>query len=239
MLRLRGLRPDVEAPLWQQLDTGYFLRHDADEIAWHARTLYYRPESPEPVIRARINPTGDGIQVMAYVADQPDLFARTCGFFARLGMSIAEAKVHTTRHGYALDSYVLLIPGETQAYRDIIGLVEHDLAECLKTQQPLQAPPPVRLSRQVKAFPIIPEVHIRPDERGNQYIMSIAAADRPGLLYAMARILSGHGIFIRSAKIATLGERVEDTFLISGAELAKMVTLVHLEQELLHALQVS
>jgi [protein-PII] uridylyltransferase len=239
LLRLRGLRPDIEAPLWHQLDTGYFLRHDSDEIAWHARTLYYRPDSPEPVVRARINPTGDGIQVMVYVADQDELFARICGFFARHGMSIVEAKVHTTRHGYALDSFVLLIPGEeTQAYRDIIGLVEHDLIERLKTQPPLEAPPPVRLSRQVKHFPIVPEVQIRPDERGNQYIMSIAAADRPGLLYAVARILSRHGIFIRSAKIATLGERVEDTFLISGSELGKMVTLVHLEQELLEALQV-
>jgi len=154
-------------------------------------------------------------------------------------MSIVEAKVHTTRHGFALDSFVLLIPGdEPQAYRDIIGLVEHDLAGRLKTQPPLEAPPPVRLSRQVKHFPVAPEVQIRPDERGNQYIMSIAAADRPGLLYAVARILSRHGIFIRSAKIATLGERVEDTFLVSGSELGKMVTLVHLEQELLDALQI-
>ena len=238
ILRLRGLRPGVEITLWEQLDTSYFLRHDADEIAWHTRALYYRPENPEPVVRARINPAGDGIQVMIYVADQPELFARICGFFARLGMSIVEAKVHTTRHNYALDSFVLLLPGETAAYRDIIGLVEHDLAEVLQSHQPLQAPPPVRLSRQVKHFPIVPEVQIRPDERGNQYIMSVAAADRPGLLYAVARILSTHGIFIRSAKIATLGERAEDTFLISGSELGKMVRLVHIEQELLDALQI-
>ena len=79
---------------------------------------------------------------------------------------------------------------------------------------------------------------IRPDERGNQHVMSITAADRPGLLYAVARILSQHGIFIRSAKIATLGERVEDTFLISGQELGKMATLVQLEQELLQALHI-
>ncbi|HZV54097.1 MAG TPA: [protein-PII] uridylyltransferase [Rhodocyclaceae bacterium] len=238
LLRLRGLRPDVEQALWQQLDTSYFLRHDADEIAWHTHALYYRADSLEPVVRARINPFGDGVQVMIYVADQPELFARICGFFARLGYSIAEAKVHTTRHGYALDSFVLLDPGEHLAYRDIIALVEHDLAERLRTRPPLEAPPLVRLSRQVKHFPITPEVNIRPDERGNQHVMSIAAADRPGLLYAVARILSQHGIFIRSAKIATLGERVEDTFLISGEELGKMVTLVHLEQELLDALQV-
>ncbi|HTY02588.1 MAG TPA: [protein-PII] uridylyltransferase [Rhodocyclaceae bacterium] len=238
LLRFRGLRPDVEQPLWEHLDTSYFLRHDADEIVWHTRNLYYRPDSPDPVVRARINPFGDGLQVMVYIADQPQLFARICGFFARLGYSIVEAKVHTSRHGYALDSFVLLDPVERLGYRDVLSMVEHDLAEHLTTKPPLEAPPSARLSRQVRSFPITPEVDIRPDERGNHSIMSIVAADRPGLLYAIARILSLHGIGIRSAKIATLGERAEDTFLISGDELGKMVTLVKLEQELLQALQV-
>jgi [protein-PII] uridylyltransferase len=230
--------PDVELALWGHLDTSYFLRHDADEIVWHTRNLYYRPDSPDPVVRARLNPFGDGLQVMVYIADQPQLFARICGFFARLGYSIVEAKVHTSRHGYALDSFVLLDPIERLGYRDVLGLVEHDLIEHLKTKPPLEAPPTARLSRLARNFPITPEVDIRPDERGSQYVMSIVAADRPGLLYATARILSLHGIVIRSAKIATLGERVEDTFLISGEELGKMAKLVHLEQELLQALQI-
>ena len=38
---------------------------------------------------------GDGLQVMVYVPDQPRLFARLCGFFARLGYSIVDAKIHT------------------------------------------------------------------------------------------------------------------------------------------------
>jgi len=238
LLRLRGLRPGIETSFWQHLDTGYFLRHDAEEIAWHTRTLYHRPEATEPVVRARLNPAGEGVQVMVYVADQPDLFARICGFFARLGYSIVEAKVHTCRHGYALDSFVLLDPGEHLSYRDMLALVEHDLGDRLRRQSPLEPPPSGRLSRQVKHFPIIPEVSIRADERGNQHIMSISAADRPGLLYAIARILSEHGIEVRSAKIATLGERVEDTFLISGRELSQVATLVNLEQQLLQALQV-
>jgi [protein-PII] uridylyltransferase len=238
LLQLRGLRPGVEQDLWKHLDTGYFLRHDADEIAWHTRHIYHRVETSEPVVRARVNSAGEGVQVMIYVADQTELFARICGFFASLGYSIAEAKIHTTAHGYALDSFALLDPGEHVAYRDVVALIEHELANRLRLQPPLEAPPPVRLSRQVKHFPIIPEVSIRRDERGNQHVMSIVAADRPGLLYGVARVLSRHGIFIRSAKIATLGERAEDTFLISGTELGKMVTLVHLEQELLEVLKV-
>ncbi|HEX8962356.1 MAG TPA: [protein-PII] uridylyltransferase [Rhodocyclaceae bacterium] len=237
LLRMRGLRPDVENALWAQLDTVYFMRHDADEITWHTRNLYYRPDSTEPVVKARLNPFGEGLQVMVYVPDQKLLFARLCGFFSRLGYSIVDAKIHTTRHGEALDSFVLLDPGGHLPYRDMIGLIEHDLVEQLKTQPPLAPPPPSRLPRQVKHFPFAPEVSIRADERGQHYVMSLTAADRTGLLYAIARVLGEHGVILHTAKIATLGERVEDTFLISGAELAQTATLVRLEQELLQVLQ--
>jgi [protein-PII] uridylyltransferase len=238
ILRYHGLRPDVELELWNRLDTGYFMRHAAEEIAWHTRTLYHRPAGEEPVVRARLNPMGEGLQVMAYVKDQPLLFARLCGFFARLGYSIVDAKIHTTRHGYALDSFVVFAFDATQAYRDMIGLIEHDITEQLRRQPPLPAGVGGRLSRLVRHFPVTPEVDIRADERGSQYVMSISAADRPGLLYAIARVLGEHGIALHTAKIATLGERVEDVFLVSGKELAQTATLVRLEQDLLTVLQI-
>lgn len=237
LLRYHGLAPDVEKPLWKYLDTAYFMRHDAEEIAWHTRMLYYRPQPDEPVVRVRTTTVGEGMQVMVYVPDQPDLFARLCGYFTRLGYSIYDAKIHTTLHQYALDSFVLFDPLDQLPYRDMIALIEHDLVDLLKNPPPLEAPPRGRLSRQVKNFPFQPQVEIRADERGNRYLMSITAADRPGLLFEVARTLSQHGIAVQTAKIATLGERVEDSFLIAGEELAKTSTLVRLEQELLEALQ--
>ncbi|NTV10981.1 MAG: [protein-PII] uridylyltransferase, partial [Zoogloea sp.] len=110
LLRYHGLRPGTEDRLWDELDTVYFMRHDAEEIAWHTRMLYYRPDTTEPVVKVRLNPISEGLQVMVYMPDQRDLFVRLCGFFSRLGFSIADAKIHTTRHGYALDSFVLLDP---------------------------------------------------------------------------------------------------------------------------------
>ena len=238
LLRYHGLEADVEKPLWKHLDTAYFLRHDAEEISWHTRMLYYRPAAAEPVVRARTNPIGEGLQVMVYTPDQPALFARLCGYFARLGYSIFDAKIHTTRHGYALDSFVLFDPQDHLPYRDMIALIEHDLAELLKNPPPLEAPVRGRLSRQVRNFPVQPQVEIRADERGSRYLMSITASDRPGLLFAVAHTLSRHGIAVQTAKIVTLGERAEDSFLITGEELAQTSTLVRLEQDLLEALQV-
>ena len=236
-LRLRGLRPGVETPLWEQLDTAYFMRHDSEEIAWHAQTLYHRTDSAAPVVRARLNPAGAGLQVMVYVHDQPALFARICGFFARLGYSIVAARIHTCRHGYALDSFVLLDPENQLPYRDMLSLIEHDLADNLNRLPPLAPPPQGRLSRQARHVALTPEVSIRTDESGKQHILSLTAADRPGLLYAIALVLARHGVSLSSARIMTLGERVEDTFLISGAALGKTATLVHLEEELLEILR--
>jgi [protein-PII] uridylyltransferase len=60
LLRYHGLAVDVEKPFWQHLDTAYFMRHDAEEIAWHTRKLYYRPASTDPVVQTRTNPIGEG-----------------------------------------------------------------------------------------------------------------------------------------------------------------------------------
>lgn len=237
-LRLRGLRPGSEQPLWQEFDTAYFLRHDSDEIAWHTLTLYRQTAPATSVVRARMNPAGTGLQVMIYTRDQPELFARICGLFARLGFTIVEAKIHTTRHGYALDSFALLDPEHQMPYRDMLSLIEHALSEELTRLPPLQPPPRARLSRRARHMPLTPEVSIRGDEGGRHHVLSVAAVDRPGLLYEIARVLARHGIAVHGAKIMTLGERVEDTFLISGAELGKTATLVQLERELLEVLQI-
>lgn len=238
LLRRHGLRPGIEENFWKELDTVYFMRHDADEIAWHTRTLYHCPDSADPIVRARPNQAGEGLHVMVYVQDQPVLFARLCGFFSRMGYSIVDAKIHTTRHGYALDSFILLDSGLATPYRDMIGLIEHDLTDCLKRQADLEPPVQGRLSRQLRNFPIVPEVLVHPDEKGQYHVMTVIAADRPGLLYAIALNLAGYAITIHTAKIATLGERVEDTFLISGERLAQSATRIQMEQDLLQILQV-
>ena len=38
--------------------------------------------------------------------DRETLFARICGYFERSGFNIVEAKIHTPRDGYALDTFM-------------------------------------------------------------------------------------------------------------------------------------
>src|SRR5574343_286236 len=238
LLRFFALSATVHERLWKQLDTVYFLRHSAEEIAWHTRSLHYRIYNNQPVVRARPYQEGEGLQVMVYTQDQPDLFARIVGFFARAGYSIVDAKIHTTAHGYALDSFVVLDVEDRENNRDMLAYIEHELEDRLIHQLPPDVPSRGRVSRQVKHLPIKPEVIIRGDEKGAHFILSLVAADRPGLLYSVANILAAHGANLQTAKITTLGERAEDVFLISGGDLRDSQHRIRLETELMERLKI-
>ena len=237
-LRYFALGDSVQTQFWKQLDDVYFLRHTDEEIAWHTRSLYYRTHENKPVVRARPNPEGEGIQVLAYAPDQPDLFIKLCGFFSSIGYSIMDAKIHTTKHGYALDSFNLLDASERDMDRETCAMIEFDLLEVLLGNIKPVTPSMGRISRQVRSFPITPEVLLEPDESGNQYVLSIRAADRTGLLYAIADTLRQHGVSLHTARISTLGERVEDTFLISGRALSQSRDRVLLENDLLEQIKI-
>jgi [protein-PII] uridylyltransferase len=239
-LALHSALPGTEEPLWKTLEVSYFARHDATDIAWHARSLWRHVQTLVPVVSARPSSAGDGLQVLVYCPDRPDLFARICGYFDSAGFSILDARIHTTRTGYALDTFQVvatqaMVPDRPGGYRDLISLVETQAAQALESNGPLPEPRNGRVSRRVRSFPVTPRVALAPDERGQRWLLTVSASDRTGLLYAIARVLARNGINLQLAKITTLGERVEDTFLVDGPELQRSKAQLRIESELLDA----
>ena len=237
-LRLYGLPDNAHQAFWNELDVVYFLRNDASDIAWQTRAFYDKINSDKPEVKCRTAPIGEGLQVAVYIKDQPDLFARICSYFDAKGFSILDAKIHTTKQHVALDTFLISAPTFSNNYRDIMSLVEHELTQLLIKQSEL--PPPVkgRLSRLSRTFPIAPTVELIPDDRGQFYLLSLSANDRNGLLYSIAKILAKYKINLHTAKIMTLGERVEDVFLIDGAVLQNAKMQIQLETDLLEALTI-
>jgi [protein-PII] uridylyltransferase len=240
ILALHSALPGTETPLWKTLDLSYFARHDPNELAWHARSLWRHIETAVPVVRARPSPLGEGLQVLLFSPDRADLFARICGYFDGAGFSIQDAKIHTTNAGFALDTFQVVNPAYEDdgpaGYRDLISLVEHQAALACGSEGPLPTPRASRVSRRVKSFPVVPRVSLRPDERAQRWLLSISASDRSGLLYAVARVLAQYRINLQLAKVSTLGERVEDTFLVDGAALQNNRLQIQVETELLDAI---
>jgi [protein-PII] uridylyltransferase len=240
LLALHSALPGTEQPLWKTVDLSYFARHDAAELAWHARSLWRHLATNTPVVRARLSSVGEGLQVLVFAPDRADLFARICGYFDTAGFSIQDARIHTTRNGYALDTFQVVsatqIFDSPSEYRDLMSLVETQATLALASDGPLPEPGRSRVSRRVRSFPVVPRVTLRPDERAQRWLLSVSASDRTGLLYAIARVLARHGINLQLAKVSTLGERVEDTFLVDGAELQQSRAQLRIETELLDAI---
>jgi [protein-PII] uridylyltransferase len=198
LLRLYALSEHVQDRFWAQLDTTYFPapRPAGDRVA-DAQPVLPAGDA-KPVVKARLAPIGEGTAGADLYAGPEGLFARICGYFGRSGFNIVEAKIHTTRKRYALDTFLVMGHGGGVHYRDLITLIELGLAEELEASPPLAAPRTTRISRRVRYYPISPSVDIRPDERGAYHVLSIVGADRAGLLYAMARVLADHHIHLHS-----------------------------------------
>ena len=236
LVNMHSLPFEAHKPLWDTLDVGYFMRHDAVDIAWHTRQLSRLVGSPNAIVRARRSPAGEGLQVLVYTPDQSDLFARICGYFDQRGFSILDARIHTAKNGHALDTFQVVTSASPDEYREITSMLENGLAKVITDAGPLPNPSRGRVSRRVKSFPIAPRVTLTPDEKGQRWLLNVSASDRVGLLYCLARVLARHHLNVQLAKIATLGERVEDTFLIDGPELQHNKKQIEIETELLEAL---
>ncbi len=258
-LALYAMPHEAQKALWSTLDVSYFMRHDANDIAWHARQLSRHVDAQSAtkliahnedstlargindiqtlaVVRSRLSPVGEGIQVLVYTPDQSDLFARICGFFDSHGFSILDARVHTANNGFALDTFQVVSNALEEHHRELMHMIEVELPRTLAKLGDLPPPAKSRVSRRVKSFPIAPRVSLAPDEKAQRWLLSVSCSDRSGLLYQIARVLAKHGINLQLAKVMTLGERVEDNFLIDGAELQHNKKQIEIETELLEAL---
>ncbi|WP_414683833.1 [protein-PII] uridylyltransferase [Methylophilus sp.] len=219
-----NLKEDSVKPLWQAFGESYFNRFDSDEIAWQSRLLIPHQQTESAIVRARLSPKGDGIQVMIYSRDQKEIFARICHFFDSMQYNIVQARIYTTTHGYALDNFIVLEP-ETQqiSYNGLLKHIEQGLTEQLSGSTAIPTPIRGRVSRQVKHMPLTTQIFIRPasthhDHQQQFQQLDVIANDRPGLLACMALVLLNNDVALHNAKINTLGDRVEDSFLISTSD---------------------
>lgn len=214
-----GLNPESYLPLWKNAGADYFLRFESDEIAWQSRLLTPHVFTENPIVRARLSPNGDGIQTMIYTRNQDDLFARICNFFDRMAYNIVQAKIYTTNHGYALNNFIVLDQsGKSVSYSGLLKFIETELIQKISSSAPLESPLQGRMSRQVKYMCIQPQVKIVAESQGINHTLEIVAGDRPGLLAKVANIFLQQKVDLHNAKINTLGNRAEDSFLISAKQ---------------------
>lgn len=220
---------------WQELNVVYFMRHTPEEIAWHTQTLAQHVRTTEPIVEVKQSERMGGILILLYLPDRKDLFLRSVAALGKSGLSVIDARVHTTQHGWALDTFLVTDRYERDDPTALEARIRKDLLTLLTSDRPLPTAPKGKLSRRSKNFPTRTMVTTVPDESGRAWILNVICTDRPGLLYSISEVLAHYGINLQTARIATLGERAEDVFLIDSPALADDETLLKLEADLVEA----
>ncbi len=203
---------------WDRLDNDYFLRFAAEEIAWHAKhILRSRGEQPT-VVATRDFPDRGSTGVMVYTRDRKYLFAAITSTLDRMALDIVDARIYTSRDGYALDTFLVSdLNGEPVSdpsrRRDIRAALRETLLE-----DPLSLHSGGRrVSRQHKAFPVATEVSFATDLGRDRTVVELITKDRPGLLSQVAQAFAECELVLQNARVNTYGERAEDAFFVTDA----------------------
>jgi len=206
--------PAAVAALWATLDDDYFLSARPDEIAWHTRAILGTPAAELPLVLVRQG--RGGTEVFTYTEDQEYLFAAATALLDRLGLNIVNARIITASDGMTLDSYVVLTEsGEPLSDPRREAEIRARLGAALQSPRDIVRPAKRLPRRQLRHFRTPTRVEFLPDHANQRTIMEVTTSDRPGLLARIGSVLASLGVRLQSAKIATLGERAEDTFFVT------------------------
>jgi len=241
LLKSRQVQDQLVNAIWGEFSDEYFLRHKADEIAWHTQLIADHGTSDEPLIAVRQEGPRGGTEIFIYTLDTHRLFAQTTSLLEQLGLTVVDARIITSRSGHTLDSYVVLdgsgAPIEA-SYRleEIREWLRRGLGE------PNQAPQPVarRAPRHLQYFPLPTRVEFSTDINAERTVVELLAADRPGLLSSIGQAFSNCGVRVQNAKIGTFGNRAEDVFYITdeaNLPITDSERLEALRSELLRAIE--
>jgi [protein-PII] uridylyltransferase len=141
----------------------------------------------------------------------------------RLQLPVVEARISNTRSGVAIDLFRVLDPKRDPSARSEseTALRAQLMAELAK--EPLQAKPVQRMTpRTHQSFPVPLRLEFHP--AGGLTELALRCADRPGLLARIAQALRESGVRVHAARIATFGERAEDSFILSDVDNSALTT---------------
>ncbi|MEX2489919.1 MAG: [protein-PII] uridylyltransferase [Pseudomonadales bacterium] len=211
--------------IWNNVDEDYFLRESVSAIVWHTQAIHeHNPEDgPLILMRDYISRGGEegATEIFIHTTKMETLFVATVTALDQLALDIVDARIASSDNDLVFDTFVVLESdgqpvGERPSRQ---SQIETTLRKYLEKAAPFEPPKRRRTPRTLKQFKIKTEVTISNDVPNHKTILEVVTADRPGLLAMIANIFVELDIVLQSAKITTLGERVEDVFYIADRNL--------------------
>ncbi|MFK7890754.1 MAG: [protein-PII] uridylyltransferase [Granulosicoccus sp.] len=202
--------------LWKKLGADYFKQYQAVEIARHTETLLSHEPDTSPLVALSFAANRGATELLIYTPDNEALFALISTVLERLQLNVLSATITTTVAGYALDTFNVLTNDNLPVDDSMqVRMVKETLVRELEAPRDIPALGAQRPSRRLKYFSVPTQIQFAEHESGLTEVR-ISAADRPGLLSDIGQLFLSARTNVHAARIATLGERIDDVFVLSN-----------------------
>lgn len=221
-LSRKGISEQQALKLWGDMGEDYFLRENFTDIAWHTQAILERKDDkPLVLIKTTSNKELEGAtQIFVYSKNQKNVFVAVASALSQLNLNIQDAKIYSSKSGNTIDTFFVTdengapLGDNAKQRRDLQRALEAELSLVDNYREVIGR----RTPRRLKYFASPTRTSMHTDELRNCSVLEVISPDRPGLLACIGRIFINADIQLLNAKIATLGERVEDIFFITTAE---------------------
>lgn len=209
--------------LWQTSGDDYFLRENAEDIVWHTKAILTQKNPEKPLVLIDDKTLKGNHKLTQIFIRSPlnhNIFAAATSALDQLQLNIQDARIYGTVSGFAMDTFYVLdennypIDHKPKTIKKIISSITKELKLINDYSDIIKR----RIPRQLKYFNAPTRTSISNDLSHEHTILEVFSPDRPGLLALLARIFAEANIELVTAKITTLGERVEDVFFITDLE---------------------
>ena len=172
-------------------------------------------------------------RIVVSTNDRRGLFADMAATLAAAGADVVGARLATGDDGMALEVFEIQNgAGEPYGQREPrrLSILARALERAVTKGARTTAMEPVRVSARRAVFDVRPVVRIDSGMGTSAVVIEVSGPDRPGLLADLARTFSENDYSVRSAHIASFGERAVDAFYVTEADGQKPQNKVRLEK---------
>ena len=236
----KGITKSQIQNVWARADDEYFLRESSTNIVWHTEGIANFDDDGPLILIQDISESTDNegaTQVFIYTTNADYLFANCTAAFEKLNLNICGARIFTSSNNHCLDTFTVLENSGRPVGNNSKRLeeIKNALLTHLNAGNTIAAPTLFRRSRKEKYFAKSIEVTVINIPEKNYSTLEINCPDQPGILASVGKILASNNINLKDARIATLGERVEDLFFITdktGQRIEEQALVEKLQHEI-------
>ena len=216
--------------LWLNYKDDYFVRNSVGRIVWQTRKIINHEKSG-PLISQYRHPDTGATEIFVYMPKHANYFTLITTSLYEKNLSIQDASLHSTFDGFILGSFVILETDGKPVNSDRrMQSIKKILSKNLRKPSNKTKYSKRKVPHRYTHFKIKTKVKFSPSDHGDRTYMELVSLDRPGLLSKVGQAFLDLKVELHSAKVVTLGEKVEDIFSITNRNDRPLESLEEQEQ---------